>query len=263
MAKYHLNKEGLPAVCKAHARPCPIGGDHFESKAEALEAAEALLQEEEELFPTHKKHSYHVDERGAAVMCPDEKSCKVKPFGVFKNVHNSDMDMIFGAAQAFRASIGAMNNSGENEPLDDEPPAQVPPAIDPVTQKARAARARANQAKPVKQNDPNRPSEGDQRVIDGVLHEWRVVRGDGCRTSLEYGWLKSKVDPADTPDPVEGEERTVNGRRIKWVKDSRTGVLTGKDVGADNKNKSDGFNGLASPRTYGSNSWAGGTSYRC
>lgn len=43
MTKYHISKDGLPAVCKAKERPCPLGGasEHFSS----LEAAEAYIQE--------------------------------------------------------------------------------------------------------------------------------------------------------------------------------------------------------------------------
>ncbi len=37
MAKYHISENG-PAVCTANKRPCPIGGDHFDSNEAAEEA---------------------------------------------------------------------------------------------------------------------------------------------------------------------------------------------------------------------------------
>ena len=45
--KYHINKNGLAAVCKAKERPCPLGGDdvHFNT----LEEAEAYIQLEHEV----------------------------------------------------------------------------------------------------------------------------------------------------------------------------------------------------------------------
>lgn len=260
MAKYHISKDGFPAVCNAHHRPCPIGGDHFDSKAEALEAAEALLEEEEELFNSHKKAVYHVDASGAAAPCTDEKKCKVKPFGVFNNVHSSDMNTVFGAAQAFRASVGALQNEGGE--VEASPPPRPRPAVDPITQQARQARQQA--MTPITQKDPSAPGPGDKRVIDGVVHEWGHIRGDGCRTTMEYGWRKTKVAKADTPDPVEGEERTVNGRRIQWTMSTRTGQLESRDLGPDEKNRSGDVYGIAKAKPSYGNSWAGGVSYsRC
>lgn len=37
MAKYHINNSGVPAICRATTRPCPLGGEHFDSKQEAVE----------------------------------------------------------------------------------------------------------------------------------------------------------------------------------------------------------------------------------
>lgn len=45
MAKYHITQSGVPGVCRAHSRPCPLGGpeSHFDSK----EAAEAHIKKAE------------------------------------------------------------------------------------------------------------------------------------------------------------------------------------------------------------------------
>lgn len=43
MAKYHINKHGVPAVCRARLRACPLGGDdvHFDT----IEQAQAHIDE--------------------------------------------------------------------------------------------------------------------------------------------------------------------------------------------------------------------------
>lgn len=37
--RYHITQSGLPAECHATVRACPLGGDHYEDKVEALQAA--------------------------------------------------------------------------------------------------------------------------------------------------------------------------------------------------------------------------------
>ncbi len=39
MSRYHLNGKGEPAVCNAVMKPCPLGGDHYDSQQAAAEAA--------------------------------------------------------------------------------------------------------------------------------------------------------------------------------------------------------------------------------
>lgn len=48
MAKYHINKDGVPSVCKAQTRPCPLGGDdiHFNTKQEAQNYADKKAQKQ-------------------------------------------------------------------------------------------------------------------------------------------------------------------------------------------------------------------------
>lgn len=44
LTKYHIDKNGVPAICRATKRPCPLGGPeaHFDS----IEEAEEFIQEE-------------------------------------------------------------------------------------------------------------------------------------------------------------------------------------------------------------------------
>lgn len=44
LTKYHIDKNGVPAICRATKRPCPLGGSeaHFDTKEEA----EEFIQEE-------------------------------------------------------------------------------------------------------------------------------------------------------------------------------------------------------------------------
>lgn len=45
MAKYHITQSGVPGICRAHSRPCPLGGpeSHFDSKG----ATEAHIKKTE------------------------------------------------------------------------------------------------------------------------------------------------------------------------------------------------------------------------
>ncbi len=47
--------ESGPKICRASKRPCPIGGNHFSTKAEAQEAFEAQLESESKSTITSKK----------------------------------------------------------------------------------------------------------------------------------------------------------------------------------------------------------------
>ncbi len=51
MSKYHLSDNG-PAVCHASIRNCPIGGDHFVSKKDALKAHTAALEMNLKVLPS-------------------------------------------------------------------------------------------------------------------------------------------------------------------------------------------------------------------
>lgn len=54
MAKYHINKNGVPSACRARTRPCPLGGDdiHFNSKEEAQAYSDKLAKQEFGILPT-------------------------------------------------------------------------------------------------------------------------------------------------------------------------------------------------------------------
>lgn len=53
MTKYHINKYGLPAICKAQEGNCPIGdaNRHFETRAEAKEHADTEAEKEHGFLP--------------------------------------------------------------------------------------------------------------------------------------------------------------------------------------------------------------------
>lgn len=38
MTKYHIAQDGKPAKCSATTRACPLGGEHYESQREAMDA---------------------------------------------------------------------------------------------------------------------------------------------------------------------------------------------------------------------------------
>lgn len=54
MAKYHINKNGVPSVCRATSKPCPLGGAeaHFGSKEEAEAFTQNKMKKEHGLLTT-------------------------------------------------------------------------------------------------------------------------------------------------------------------------------------------------------------------
>ena len=53
MTKYHINKHGVPAICKAKSGNCPLGGEenHFNSQQEAQTYADKVNEESHGLLP--------------------------------------------------------------------------------------------------------------------------------------------------------------------------------------------------------------------
>ena len=56
MSKFHINKHGVPAPCKAKPGNCPLGGDetHFNSLEEAQVAINRINEEEHGIIPGMK-----------------------------------------------------------------------------------------------------------------------------------------------------------------------------------------------------------------
>lgn len=66
MSKFHVNGEGATGQCGAKEGNCPFGGDsgqenHYATKAEAEDAAQAMLSEKYGSFKTEKKQSGFVE----------------------------------------------------------------------------------------------------------------------------------------------------------------------------------------------------------
>lgn len=53
VTKYHINKHGVPAICKAKNGNCPLGGEenHFDSQQEAQAHADKVNEESHGLLP--------------------------------------------------------------------------------------------------------------------------------------------------------------------------------------------------------------------
>lgn len=64
MNKYHINKHGVPAVCRARSGNCPLGGDeqHFNSEQEAQEYANKVNEEKYQMLPEVNNEDY-IDEK--------------------------------------------------------------------------------------------------------------------------------------------------------------------------------------------------------
>lgn len=100
MSKYHINQNtGRPNLCEASTRRCPVGGEHFDSKAEALADIEAQAsQENPTVQPALKK-------RYPSFMAKSSLSpAELKAFGKIKaatttvssiTFNNGDRDLTF------------------------------------------------------------------------------------------------------------------------------------------------------------------------
>lgn len=56
MSKFHINKHGVPASCKAKQGNCPLGGEesHFDTAEKAQESADSQLEREFGLMPENE-----------------------------------------------------------------------------------------------------------------------------------------------------------------------------------------------------------------
>ena len=61
MAKFHINAEGVPAICRAKKGNCPFGGvdSHYNSKEEAQVAADKMNEEKHGLISMPKSDTYY------------------------------------------------------------------------------------------------------------------------------------------------------------------------------------------------------------
>lgn len=60
MSKYHVTADGTPKLCTAQLRPCPLGGEHFETKQAAKLHAEAKLKEAFSEVPASARNTIDV-----------------------------------------------------------------------------------------------------------------------------------------------------------------------------------------------------------
>ena len=75
MSKFHINKHGVPAPCKATKGNCPLGGDeqHFDSQEAAQEYADKINADEHGYLPTigAVSHDIEISKEHADDMFPD------------------------------------------------------------------------------------------------------------------------------------------------------------------------------------------------
>lgn len=70
MSKFHINKHGIPAPCKAKQGNCPLGGDdqHFSTREEAQEVADRENEKKHSLLPGVKEGNKLTPEQEEKVM---------------------------------------------------------------------------------------------------------------------------------------------------------------------------------------------------
>lgn len=62
MSKYHINKKGVPSLCKAEKGGCPFG-THYDTKEEASNEYDKKMSEEHGILPAASKASLSISER--------------------------------------------------------------------------------------------------------------------------------------------------------------------------------------------------------
>lgn len=102
MSKFHINKHGVPALCKAKSGNCPLGGaeQHFNSQEEAQAYADKINEQEHSLLPQVESKTYFgLDEGGfkdlpnkvATIILKEKNNQPREKFeGVVRNVNWED-----------------------------------------------------------------------------------------------------------------------------------------------------------------------------
>lgn len=158
--KYHLKDDGLPGECTARPGRCPLKGEHYSSKIEALEASEEKLRSENNYLSSLKRSKvYHVSKNGGIEDCKfREGYCEVKPFGNMGNVHSSDKSVINGAAIGMRAAQGGIESETNSNTI----PKTIPKVSnDKVTNTAR-------------------------KILNGEISSWNTEK-------LKKGWTEEEI----------------------------------------------------------------------
>jgi len=117
MTKYHINSQGVPAVCRAQAGNCPFGGNeqHFTNIEEAQKFADKLNEDKYGIFKNVKANKVYEIPEGT----PKENRIKKEQF-VNKNhklvksgdtwVHLDDKENVIGT---MRDPIAVYDNDGD------------------------------------------------------------------------------------------------------------------------------------------------------
>lgn len=80
VARYHINKHGVPAICRAKPGNCPLGGDesHFSSQEEAQEHADKINSQEHGVLPGMNEYSQKEESKRIAARGPIPRDIKGK-----------------------------------------------------------------------------------------------------------------------------------------------------------------------------------------
>lgn len=83
MSKFHINKHGLPAPCKAQKGNCPYGGSesHYDSIEEAQRVADNLNKNEFGLLPTSRNFPKEMKNQVAVMKHDFDKDKFIAPYG--------------------------------------------------------------------------------------------------------------------------------------------------------------------------------------
>lgn len=117
MSKFHINKNGVSAPCRAKKGNCPLGGDeiHFKTKEEAQEYADKLMAQKHGITP-ELKNKFTQDELNALSNSEDylDRITAIKHgFKKYDYVNDPKVEVRLAAANAGMFSISFMSDKDE------------------------------------------------------------------------------------------------------------------------------------------------------
>ena len=211
MAKYHINKHGVPAPCRAKEGNCPLGGDesHFNSKEEAQEYADKQNESEFSFLPRQESRQevegYESFKDKEVKVEYDGKSFEGKVIGDYKDSHDSQNDGII--VQDKDGNVKHIKRRRmEGEPVDLSKPKDVMAQRMDLFNEAASA-------------DPDGPYIYDGRTFERFSEEIVKVKYDGKSfTGRVIGTHNDMKDPMNDGiiiKDAEGNVKHIKARRLE------------------------------------------------
>lgn len=207
MAKFHINKHGVPAPCRATKGNCPLGGDesHFNSKEEAQEYADKQNEKEFSILPEQNAENYENLKDKHVKVDYDGKSFEGKVIGAYKDPKDSQNDGVI--IQDKEGNVKHIKRRRmEGEPVD-------------VTKQDKTADRRAELFNEAASRYPGDPYVYNGRTFERFDDEIVKVKYDGKsfvgRTIGTHNDLEDPMNDGIIIKNAEGEVKHIKARRLE------------------------------------------------